>query len=90
MLFRSLEEIGWQAGVLRFWFRHRNNERELHFFRACLPDPLESLELREGQDVLLADLVDLRKGSLWSPAVRQFRPLAPSLQLAVDQLSSGS
>ena len=85
-----LEEISWQAGSVHHWFTHGTPERVLHFFLTSLNDPLESLQLREGQDVALADLADLRQGSLWSPAVRQFRPLAPSLQLAVDQLTSGA
>ncbi|MFN9659720.1 MAG: NUDIX hydrolase [Cyanobacteriota bacterium] len=81
-----LEEISWTAGSLHYRFQHRNPERILHFFYATLPDPLDSLCLREGQDVVLASATDLRQGSIWSPALRQFRPLAPSLQLAVPHL----
>jgi 8-oxo-dGTP pyrophosphatase MutT (NUDIX family) len=78
-----LEEISWQAGPVHYRFEHRNAERVLHFFYATLQEPLDSLCLREGQDVVLASPADLRKGWIWSPALRQFRPLAPSLQLAV-------
>ncbi|MEB3260396.1 MAG: NUDIX domain-containing protein [Cyanobacteriota bacterium] len=81
-----LEEIHWQAGAVRYRFTHSDSERILHFFHASLQVPVESLCLREGQDVLLASMEDLRKGSVWSPVVRQFRPLAASLQLAVDHL----
>jgi 8-oxo-dGTP pyrophosphatase MutT (NUDIX family) len=83
-----LEEISWQAGAVQHRFTHRNAERVLHFFFATLPDPVESLCLREGQDVVLASLAELRHGSVWSPAIRQFRPLAPSLQLAVNHLTA--
>lgn len=85
-----LEEISWRAGDVRYWFQHSNSERVLHFFQATLLDPLESLCLREGQDLLLADERELRQGSIWSPALGQYRPLAPSLQLAVAQLTAGS
>ncbi|MFN9644070.1 MAG: NUDIX hydrolase [Cyanobacteriota bacterium] len=85
-----LEEISWQAGVVQRRFTHRNAERILHFFFTTLQDPVESLCLREGQDVVLASLAELRQGSLWSPAIRQFRPLAPSLQLAVAHLTAAS
>ena len=81
-----LEEISWRAGTVHYRFAHRNAERVLHFFTATLLDPLDSLCLREGQDVVLASPEDLRKGSVWSPALRQFRPLAPSLQLALAHL----
>jgi 8-oxo-dGTP diphosphatase len=83
-----LEEIGWPAGSLRYWFAHGTSERILHFFLTSLPDPLASLALREGQDLVLAELAQLRRGSVWSPALREYRPLAPSLQLAVERLSS--
>lgn len=81
-----LEEISWQAGNVTYKFQHRNAERVLHFFSAHLLDPLESLCLLEGQDVVLAAAEDLRTGSIWSPALREFRPLAPSLQLALAHL----
>ena len=85
-----VEELNWRAGDLRYWFQHSNPERVLHFFRASLPVPVGSLCLREGQDLLLADERQLREGSIWSPALGQYRPLAPSLQLAVAQLTAGT
>lgn len=85
-----LEEISWRAGAVRYRFQHSNSQRVLHFFHASLQAPLDSLCLREGQDVVLASMDDLRTGSIWSPAVRQFRPLAPSLQLAVAHWSDGA
>jgi 8-oxo-dGTP pyrophosphatase MutT (NUDIX family) len=83
-----LEEISWQVGAVQHRFTHSNAERILHFFFTTLQDPVESLCLREGQDVVLASLVELRQGSVWSPAIRQFRPLAPSLRLAVAHLTA--
>ena len=47
--------------------------------------PLEALQLAEGQDLTLASLEELRQGRVWSPRIRQYRPLAPSLQLAVER-----
>lgn len=81
-----LEEICWTAGPVSYWFAHRNPERVAHFFRASLVAPLDSLQLQEGQDLLLAEITALQTGAVWSPALREFRPLAPSLRLAVDQL----
>lgn len=81
------EEIGWNAGPLTYWFADQTPQRIAHFFLASLVEPLESLRLQEGQDVLLAELDDLHQGRVWSPVVQQFRPLAPSLQLAVKQVS---
>jgi 8-oxo-dGTP pyrophosphatase MutT (NUDIX family) len=81
-----LEEISWQPGTVRHCFTHRNAQRVLHFFSTTLADPLDNLCLREGQDVALVPLAELRQGSVWSPAIRQSRPLAPSLQLALAHL----
>ena len=101
MLFRSLdpgetpeqglrreleEEIGWQAGAVSLWFSHQEPHRTLHVFRAHLTAPLEALELREGQDMVLAELDQLRSGAIWSPRRRESRPLAPSLRLALERL----
>ncbi|MFN9621633.1 MAG: NUDIX hydrolase [Cyanobacteriota bacterium] len=83
-----LEEISWRAGTVQHRFTHRNTERVLHFFATTLDDPLDSLCLREGQDLVLASLAELRQGAIWSPAIHQFRPLAPSLQLAVAHLDA--
>jgi len=80
------EEINWEAQELTFWFKHRTPQRIAHFFRTTLSVPLEALDLREGQDMVLAALEDLRSGSIWSPRRREKRPLAPSLQRAVEVL----
>jgi 8-oxo-dGTP diphosphatase len=81
-----LEEISWPASDLPFWFEHRDTRRRAHFFRTTLPVPLEALELREGQDMVLASRDALRGGRVWSPRLREHRPLAPSLRRAVLEL----
>jgi 8-oxo-dGTP diphosphatase len=81
-----LEEIGWHAGELSLWFRHATPRRVAHFFRGPLPVAPERLRLREGQDMVLAELTELERGEVWSPRLGEFRPLAPSLQRAVWRL----
>jgi 8-oxo-dGTP diphosphatase len=85
-----LEEICWRAGAVRPWFNHRTSQRVAHFFRTTLIDPLDTLRLQEGQDVLFADIQALQSGRVWSPAIQEFRPFAPSLQLAIKELNRGS
>ncbi|MFM1798021.1 MAG: hypothetical protein RLZZ117_299 [Cyanobacteriota bacterium] len=85
-----LEEISWSADLLHYQFAHRQPERILHFFSTTLLTPLSSLCLREGQDMVLASPDNLRAGKIWSPALGEFRPLAPSLQLAVERLWASS
>jgi hypothetical protein len=57
-------------------------------FHVPLPVSLEVLELREGQDMVLAELDELRSGAIWSPKRRQSRTLAPSLRLALERLET--
>jgi 8-oxo-dGTP diphosphatase len=80
------EELLWHAKGMSFWFCHRNSQRVAHFFLTKLEEPLERLQLQEGQDVLLVERGALEQGRIWSPAVKEFRPLAPSLQLAIERL----
>ena len=82
------EEIGWVAGEVRLWFSHQEPHRTLHLFHVPLTAPLETLELREGQDMVLAELEELRSGAIWSPKRQERRPLAPSLRLAVSRLET--
>jgi 8-oxo-dGTP pyrophosphatase MutT (NUDIX family) len=56
------EEINWVAGEVSLWFSHQEPHRVLHVFHVQLTAPLETLELREGQDMVLADLDALRSG----------------------------
>ncbi len=81
-----LEEIAWPAGDLSFWFTDTNLQRHAHFFRAALTVPLAGLRLQEGQDMTLASTGELASGKVWSPALGEFRPLAPSLLRAVQRL----
>lgn len=80
------EEINWCAGELPFWFRHSTPQRTAYFFRCSLPLPLDDLQLLEGQDMVLAGLEELFTGQVWSPRLQQARPLAHSLQLALETL----
>lgn len=84
------EEINWIAHELTFWFEHSDPSRVAYFFHTTLPVPLEALELREGQDMVLAGREELLSGTVWSPGLQERRPLAPSLQLAVLELGRGN
>ena len=57
-------------------------------FHVPLAVPLEALELREGQDIVLAELDELQSGAIWSPKRRESRTLAPSLRLALERLET--
>lgn len=81
-----VEEIGWTAGPLEPWFDHHDPLRSAHFFRGQLDAPLADLRLMEGQDLTLASLQELEGGQVLSPRLGKARPLAPSLQLAVQRL----
>ncbi len=81
-----VEEISWQANAVSFWFEHRDPQRIAHFFRSQLDVPLAELELLEGQDMVLAELAEIRSGKVWSPKCGESRSLAPSLKLAVAAL----
>jgi len=82
------EEISWVAGEVRWWFDHQDPHRTLHVFHVPLAVPLEALELREGQDMVLAELDELQSGAIWSPKRRESRTLAPSLRLALERLET--
>ena len=80
------EEIDWEAEDLVPWFSHTNPQRRAHFFRGPLTVPLEALQLLEGQDLVLARAEELVGGQVRSPVLGAMRPLAPSLQCAVEAL----
>lgn len=82
------EEISWCAGELAYWFRHSNPQRLAHFFLGELSSPLEALELQEGQDMALASAEQLRSGSIRSARTGERHPLAPSLQVAVQEMEA--
>lgn len=81
-----LEEISWQPSTLQLWFRHRNQRRLAHIFRAELVVPLSQLQLLEGQDMALVPAAALRSGVIWSERLGCHRPLAPGLQEVMAQL----
>jgi 8-oxo-dGTP diphosphatase len=81
-----IEEICWQAAELQEWFTHTNSDRAAHFFRGPLTVTLDQLQLLEGQDLTLVSIQELLSGAVWSPRLRERRPLAPSLQLALQRL----
>jgi len=80
------EEIAWQAGELTPWFSHELPERRAHFFRGPLTVNLEELTLLEGQDLALVSLAEIVTGQVWSPKLQEPRPVAVSLQCAVQRL----
>lgn len=85
-----LEEIGYASGPVTLWFRSAAGGRVRHVFRVPLEVELDQLELREGQDMILASLEELNSGRVWSPRLAQHRPLAASLQEALArQLRQG-
>lgn len=72
------EEIRLQVGAVESWYVSRSPEKIRHVFRARLQTPLHALELLEGQDLALFPPDTLASGLGFSPALRQFRPLAES------------
>jgi 8-oxo-dGTP diphosphatase len=80
------EEIAWRAGELTPWFSHELPERRVHFFRGPLTVNVEELTLLEGQDLALVSLAEMATGQVWSPKLLQPRPVALSLQCAVQRL----
>jgi len=81
-----IEEIAYAAGDLTPWWRYEDDGRVRHCFRGPLLVPLSELRLLEGQDMALVSPAELRSGRLWSLRLGAYRPLAPSLQQAVQAL----
>ena len=81
------EEICYEAGPLRLWYSSARDGRVLHAFRGELTVPLERLQLLEGQDLALVSTEELQSGQVRSPRLGERRPLAPSLQDAVQRLA---
>ena len=81
------EEIAWHPGEqLRPWFSDASGNRVVNVFRGQLLQPLENLQLLEGQDWTLATLEQLRSGSIWSERRKERRPIAPGLMVVVQRL----
>ena len=64
------EEIAGIGEQLRPWFNDASGNRVVHVFRGQLLQPLENLQLLEGQDWTLAALEQLRGGSSGANAAR--------------------
>ena len=56
-----IEEIGFSSGPMTPWFRSAAGGRVRHVFRVDLNVDPDGLQLREGQDMLLASLEELGK-----------------------------
>ena len=80
------EEISYEAGPLSPWYSSATDGRVRHVFRGPLTVPLERLQLLEGQDLALVSTEELASGQVLSPRSGERRPLAPSLQEAVERL----
>lgn len=82
-----IEEIAYEAGALRPWWRSETGGRVRHGFRGPLLVPVSGLRLLEGQDLALVSAAELRSGRIWSLRLAAYRPLAASLQEAVQLLA---
>ena len=85
------EEISWcPPAPLRPWFSDASGTRVVHVFRGALTVPTTELQLREGQDLRLVTLEELRSGSIWSDHCGEARPTAPGLRIVIDRLLTES
>ncbi len=84
------EEITLEAADLKPLLTWRHDHRLLHVFIGPLSVPIEHLQLREGQDLTLAGLEQIRQGVVKSQRLQQVRPLAGCLQHVVEQWQSGA
>ena len=81
------EEISWSPSVpLQPWFSDASGTRTAHVFRGELTVPLDQLKLREGQDLRLASLEELRSERIWSDQCLERRPIAPGLNIVMRHL----
>jgi len=78
------EEIRLRIAEMDLWYRSDQGDRVRHVFRLELEVPLHQLQLLEGQDLCLVRPELLRSGACLSPKLGELRPLAPSLQEALD------
>jgi len=81
------EEISWSPSVpLQPWFSDASGTRTAHVFRGELTVPIDQLKLREGQDLRLASLEELRSERIWSDQCLERRPIAPGLTIVMRRL----
>ena len=79
--------MSWSPSVpLQPWFSDASGTRTAHVFRGELTVPLDQLKLREGQDLRLASLEELRSERIWSDQCREQRPIAPGLTIVMRRL----
>ena len=82
-----MEEISWAPSTpLQLWFSDNSGTRTAHVFRGALTVPLEQLRLKEGQDLRLASLEELRSERIWSDQCLERRPIAPGLNIVMRHL----
>ena len=75
---------------LKPWFSDANGTRVVHVFRGAPTVPTTDLHLKEGQDLRLVSLEELRSGSIWSDHCGEARPIAPGLQIVIARLLTES
>ena len=81
------EEISWSPpATLQPWFSDASGGRTVHVFRGELTVPLDQLYLKEGQDLRLASLEELRSEWIWSDHCREQRPIAPGMNIVIRRL----
>ncbi len=81
-----VEEINWAPeNLLVPWFSNHSSTLVAHVFRGPLSVSLGQLQLLEGQDMTLANLEELASGAIWSPRLRDFRPIAPGLDIVLQR-----
>ena len=81
------EEISHQPSPIVFVASYPTPELKRHVFAASLAVDLSQLELREGWDMGLWTLEQVKAGEGYSPRADQVRPLAPPHQrLLLDLL----
>ena len=80
------EDIHWSPeNLLGPWFSNHSSTLVVHVFRGPLCVSLGQLQLLEGQDMTLATMEERASGAIWSPRLREFRPIAPGLDIVLQR-----
>ncbi|MGG6293580.1 NUDIX hydrolase [Leptolyngbya sp. AN02str] len=80
-----LEEIGYQLPSVALFQRIESAEVVRHVFHAPLTVPLTALDLREGWDLGLLTIDDVKRGECYSARADQVRPLGePHRRILLD------
>ena len=81
-----VEEIKWAPeNLLVPWFSNHSSTLVVHVFRGPLCVSLGQLKVLEGQDMTLATMEELESGAIWSPRLREFRPIEPGLDIVLQR-----